>query len=125
MERLVIKSKAGSYYLNDAARGVMFEPYETEPHQRRLLLKRLYEYEDAGLIPDQIRELAERDTAKAPEENTPDPRAAERFRRKPYAGVKVLIRRQGEQIGDAAEYIARKYNIRGDADDRRTDEEDT
>lgn len=59
------------------------------------------------------------------EENTPDPRAAERFRRKPYAGVKVLIRRQGEQIGDAAEYIARKYNIRGDADDRRTDEEDT
>ena len=68
MERLVIKSKAGSYYLNDAARGVMFEPYETEPHQRRLLLKRLYEYEDAGLIPDQIRELAERDTAKAPEE---------------------------------------------------------
>lgn len=50
------------------------------------------------------------------EEHTPDPRAAERFHRKPYAGVKVLIRRQGEQIGDAAEYIARKYNIRGDAD---------
>ena len=47
------------------------------------------------------------------EENAPDPRAAERFRRKPYAGVKVLIRRQ---IGDAAGYIARKYNIRGDAD---------
>lgn len=49
-------------------------------------------------------------------ENAPDPRAAERFRRKPYAGVRVLIRRQGEQIGDAAEYIAEKYNIRGDAD---------
>lgn len=63
MERLVIKSKAGSYYLNDAARGVMFEPYEIEPHQRRLLLKRLYEYEDTGLTPDQTRGLKERDTA--------------------------------------------------------------
>ena len=68
MERLVIKSKAGSYYLNDAARGVMFEPYEIEPHQRRLLLKRLYEYEDTGLTPEEIMELKERDTAKAPEE---------------------------------------------------------
>lgn len=68
MERLVIKSKAGSYYLNDAARGVMFEPYEIEPHQRRLPLKRLYEYEDTGLTPDQTRGLKERDTAKAPEE---------------------------------------------------------
>ena len=47
------------------------------------------------------------------EENVPDPRAAERFRRKPYAGAKVLIRRQ---IGDAAGYLAEKYNIRGDAD---------
>ena len=45
-------------------------------------------------------------------ENAPDPQAAERFRRKPYTGVRVLIRRQGEQIGDTAE----KYNIRGDAD---------
>ena len=43
------------------------------------------------------------------EDHAPDPRAAERFRRKPYTGAKVLIRRQ---IGDAAE----KYNIRGDAD---------
>lgn len=50
------------------------------------------------------------------EENAPDPRAAERFRRKPYAGVQVLIRRQGEQIGDTTEYLAEKYNIRGDAD---------
>ena len=50
------------------------------------------------------------------EENAPDPRAAERFRRKPYTGAKVLIRRQGEQIGDTAKYIAEKYNIRGDAD---------
>ena len=49
MERLVIKSKAGSYYLNDAAREVMFEP-----HQRRLLLKRLYEYEDTGLTPGRV-----------------------------------------------------------------------
>lgn len=53
------------------------------------------------------------------EDHAPDPQAAERFRRKPYAGVKVLIRRQGEQIGDAAEYIARKYNIRGDADGQK------
>ena len=50
------------------------------------------------------------------EDHAPDPQAAERFRRKPYTGVQVLIRRQGEQIGDTAEYIARKYNIRGDAD---------
>lgn len=50
------------------------------------------------------------------EENVPDPRAAERFRRKPYTGVKVLIRRQGEQIEDMAGYLAEKYNIRGDAD---------
>ena len=63
MERLVIKSKAGSYYLNDAARGVMFEPYEIEPHQRRLLLKRLYEYEDTGLTPPEIMVLKERDAA--------------------------------------------------------------
>lgn len=62
MERLVIKSKAGSYYLNDTARGVMFEPHEIEPHQRRLLLKRLHAYEDTGLTPEQIMELAERDT---------------------------------------------------------------
>lgn len=55
------------------------------------------------------------------EDHTPDPRAAERFRRKPYAGVKVLIRRQGEQIQDAAEYIAEKYNIRGDADGQESD----
>lgn len=48
------------------------------------------------------------------ENHAPDPRAAERFRRKPYTGVQVLIR---SQIGDAAECIARKYGIRGDADD--------
>ena len=46
-------------------------------------------------------------------EHEPDPQAAERFRRKPYAGVKVLIRRQ---IGDTAGYLAEKYWIRGDAD---------
>ena len=50
------------------------------------------------------------------EEHTPDPQAAERFHRKPYTGVQVLIRRQGEQIGDTAKYLAEKYNIRGDAD---------
>ena len=45
-------------------------------------------------------------------ERATDPQAAERFRRKPYTGVKALIRRQ---IGDTAEYLARKYGIRGDA----------
>lgn len=44
--------------------------------------------------------------------HTADPQAAERFHRKPYTGVKALIRRQGDQIGDTAE----EYNIRGDAD---------
>ena len=51
-------------------------------------------------------------------ESETDPRAAARFRRKPYAGVKVLIRRQ---IGDAAGYLAEKYNIRGDADGQESD----
>ena len=46
-------------------------------------------------------------------ESETDPQAAERFHRKPYTGAKVLIRRQ---IGDAAGYLAEKYNIRGDAD---------
>lgn len=46
-------------------------------------------------------------------ESETDPQAAERFRRKPYTGVKALIRRQ---IGDTAKYLAEKYNIRGDAD---------
>lgn len=68
MKRLVIKSKAGSYYLNDAAREVMFEPHESGAHQRRLLLERLHAYEDTDLTPEQIRELKERNTAKAPEE---------------------------------------------------------
>ena len=49
-------------------------------------------------------------------ERATDPQDAERFRRKPYTGVKALIRRQGEQIGDAAEYITEKYGIRSDAD---------
>ena len=52
------------------------------------------------------------------EEHAPDPQAAERFRRKPYTGAKVLIRRQ---IGDAAGYLAEKYNIRGDADGQESD----
>lgn len=35
-------------------------------HDVRLRLEELKPYEDTGLTPDQIRELAERDTAKAP-----------------------------------------------------------
>ena len=66
MERLVIKSKAGSLYYNDAEHGVKLEPHEITPHQRRLLLERLHVYEDTGLTPEQIRELKEWDTAKPP-----------------------------------------------------------
>lgn len=57
-------------------------------------------------------------------EHTPDQKARDWFRRP--AGVQVMIRAQAEQIRETpAEYVARKYGIRGDADDRRTDEEDT
>ena len=68
MKRLVVKSKAGSLYYNYTEKGVKLEPHEITPHQRRLLLERLHAYEDTGLTPEQIRELKERDTAKAPEE---------------------------------------------------------
>ena len=45
-------------------------------------------------------------------ECTPDQKARDWFRRP--AGVQVMIRAQAEQIReDPAEYIARKYNIRG------------
>lgn len=67
MERLVIKSKAGSCYLNDAERGLKLEPHEITPHQRRLLLEGLHAYEDTDLTPQEIMELKERDTARAPE----------------------------------------------------------
>ena len=53
-------------------------------------------------------------------ERATDPQAAERFRRKPYTGAKVMIRRQ---IGDTAEYVAEKYNIRGDADGQHRTED--
>lgn len=48
-------------------------------------------------------------------ECTPDQKARDWFRRP--AGVQVMIQAQAEQIReDPVEYIARKYNIRGDAD---------
>lgn len=48
-------------------------------------------------------------------EQTPDQKARDWFRRP--AGVQMMIQAQAEQIReDPAEYIARKYNIRGDAD---------
>ena len=47
------------------------------------------------------------------------------FRRPAYA-VEHLIRKQAGQIREnPAEYVARKYGIRSDADDRRTTKEDT
>ena len=63
MERLVVKSKAGSLYYNDTEQGVKLEPHEITPHQRWLLLERLHVYEDTGLTPPEIMELKERDTA--------------------------------------------------------------
>lgn len=57
-------------------------------------------------------------------ECTPDQKARDWFRRP--AGVQVMIQAQTEQNHETpAEYIARKYNIRGDADgqDRREDSE--
>ena len=61
---------------------------------------------------DRKRDLAEMS------ECTPDQKARDWFRRP--AGVQVLIRAQAEQIHETpAEYIARKYNIRGDADGQK------
>ena len=54
---------------------------------------------------------------------TPDQKARDWFRRP--AGVQILSQAQAEQITDTTKYVAEKYRIRGDADDRRTDEEDT
>lgn len=64
MERLVVKSNAGSLYYNDTDYGVKLEPHEIGAHQRRLLLEKLHAYEDTGLTPDQIIELKERNTPK-------------------------------------------------------------
>lgn len=36
-------------------------------------------------------------------EHAPDPKATAEFRRKPYSGIKTLIRAQGEQIGGDAD----------------------
>lgn len=57
-------------------------------------------------------------------ECTPDQKARGWFKRP--AGVQVMIRAQAEQIHETpAEYMVRKYGIRGDADgqDRREDSE--
>ena len=49
-------------------------------------------------------------------ERTPDQKARDWFRRP--AGVQMMIQAQAEQIHETpAEYIARKYGIRGDADE--------
>ena len=48
-------------------------------------------------------------------EHAPDQKARDWFKRP--AGVQVMIQAQAEQIHETpAEYMARKYNIRGDAD---------
>lgn len=56
-------------------------------------------------------------------ECTPDQKARDWFKRK--SGIQILIQAQAEQITNTTKYVAEKYNIRGDADDRRADEEDT
>ena len=56
-------------------------------------------------------------------ECTPDQKARDWFKRK--SGIQILIQAQAEQITDTTKYVAEKYRIRGDADDRRTDEKDT
>ena len=49
-------------------------------------------------------------------EHTPDQNAGDWFKRK--SGIQILIQAQAEQIHETpAEYIARKYNIRSDADE--------
>ena len=63
MERLVVKSNAGSLYYNDTEHGVKLEPHEIGAHQRRLVLERLHAYEDTGLTPAEVQVLKERDTA--------------------------------------------------------------
>lgn len=57
-------------------------------------------------------------------EHTPDQKTRDWFRRP--AGVQMMIQAQAEQIReDPAQYVARKYGIRGDADGqhRREDSE--
>lgn len=61
---------------------------------------------------DRKRDLAEM------AEHAPDQKARDWFRRP--AGVQVMIRAQAEQIHETpAEYMARKYGIRGDADGQK------
>ena len=69
-------------------------------------------------VADRKRDLAEMS------EHTPDQKARDWFKRP--AGVQMMIQAQAEQIHETpAEYIARKFNIGGDADgqDRREDSE--
>lgn len=57
-------------------------------------------------------------------EHPPDQKARDWFKRK--SGIQILIQSQAEQIHETpAEYMARKFNIRGDADGqhRREDSE--
>lgn len=52
-------------------------------------------------------------------EQTADPKALERFWRPAYQ-ARRMIREQAEQIReDPAQYVARKYGIRGDADGQK------
>ena len=61
---------------------------------------------------DRKRDLAEM------AECTPDQKARDWFKRK--SGIQILIQAQAEQIHETpAEYVARKFNIRSDADGQK------
>ena len=54
-------------------------------------------------------------------EDQPDQKDRDWFRRP--AGVQMMIQAQAEMVHeDPAEYIARKFNIRGDADGQREED---
>lgn len=70
MERLIriIKARGESVVVYTKGRYEDTTAGEMRSDDIRNVMKRLHEYEDTSLTPEQIRELKERDTAKAPEE---------------------------------------------------------
>lgn len=69
MERLIriIKARGESVVVYTKGRYEDTTAGEMRSDDIRNVMKRLHEYEDTGLTPEQIMELKERDTAKEPE----------------------------------------------------------
>lgn len=69
MERLIriIKARGESVAVYTKGRYEDTTAGEMRSDDIRNVMKRLHEYEDTGLTPEQIMELKERDTAKGPE----------------------------------------------------------